>query len=235
MPSKYLEAGLNAVDWQKNVADFLALPNAKDEISKANLRIAIWAKQFEKIDHGNPALCFVREMQIAGQDVAAASALSLYKCAASSIRNIVETALYYSYFRNHPKELETLVRDSKYYLSKEDILEYHKKHTPNFLKHQEKLNLIGKLNPWYSNVSAIVHGQIPGAWIEHKALSEISLNTTTLNVVVKTFCDGEEIVHLLFLCTTGHELWDFFSSSAKKELIHGLSGEIKATLGLDAA
>ena len=235
MPSKYLEEGLNAVDWQQNVADFLAAPNAKDEISKANLRIAIWAKQFEKIDRGNPALCFVREMQLAGHHVAAASAVSLYKCAASSIRNIVETALYYSYFRCHPKELETLVRDSKFYLSKEDILEYHKKHTANFSKFQEKLNFIGKLTPWYSNVSAIVHGQIPGTWIEHKSLSEISHKTTTLDLVVKTFCDGEEIVHLLFLCTKGHELWDYFSTSAKQKLMHGLPGDIKTTLGLDAA
>ncbi len=235
MPHKYLETELVAVDWQGNVQKFLADPDAKVRIAKANLRLAIWAKQFEKVDHGNPALCFIREMQVAGHHVAAASALSLYKCAASSVRNIVETALYYTYFRSHFKELETLVRDTKFYISKDDVIEYHKKHTPNFPKYQEKLCLVGTLNQWYSSISAVVHGQIPGAWIEHKSISEISHRPATLNFVVAALEQGEEIVHQLFLCTTGREYWDVFSTTSKQKLIHGLSGDIKTVLGLDAA
>lgn len=235
MPSKYLKNELQSVDWQKNIVDFLASHSAIEDISNANLRIAIWAKQFENVDKGNPALCFVREMQVAGQHVAAASALSLYKCAAGSIRNIVETALYYTYFRNHPKELETLVRDPKYFLSKEDVLEYHKQHTADFQKTQGVLHLVGDLNSWYSSVSAIIHGQVPGAWIEHQSISEITHQKTTLDLVTKTFCEGEKIVHHLFLCTTGREQWDYLSTAAKQKLIHGLHGSTKTALGLDAA
>ena len=105
----------------------------------------------------------------------------------------------------------------------------------NFVNYQEKLNLIGDLSLWYSNISAIVHGQIPGVWIEHKSLDSISHNPATLKTVVNTFVKGERIVHHLFLCTTGRDLWDFFSTTAKGKLIKGLSGEMKTILGLDSA
>jgi hypothetical protein len=101
---------LDTVDWKKNVAVLLADAKPAEALTVANLRLAIWSKQFEDADAGNPALCFIREMQVAGQHVAVLIALSLYKPAAGSIRSVLETGLYYSYFRSHPAELETLAR-----------------------------------------------------------------------------------------------------------------------------
>ncbi len=80
-----------------------------------------------------------------------------------------------------------------------------------------------------------MHGQIPGAWVEHKSLSEIAPITTTQDLVLAAFIEGEEILHRLFLCTAGKLLWDMFSSPAKKELLHGLSGDLKTALALDAS
>jgi hypothetical protein len=200
-----------------------------------NARLALWCKQFEIVDRGNPALCFIRELQLAGHHVAALAALALYKPAAGSMRAVLETALYYTYFRTHIPELSTLVRDPNYFVMKADLLEYHKTHTSDFTKLQNALGLVERLNRWYNSVSAIIHGQVPGKWNDYAALADIKCSKATLDIVVANFGECDEIVHRLFLCTVGRELWDGFSSSAKKSLTAGLPGSTKAALGLDSA
>lgn len=235
MASDKLAAALTAVDWNSNVAQFLKGGSQVQAVARSNLRLAIWAKQLESVDKGNPALCFIREMQISGQHVAALIGLALYKSAAASMRGVFESALYYTYFRSHPEELATLVRNNSYYVEKRELIDYHKLHTSDFTAAQSKLSLLSKLEKWYSIVSSLIHGQVPGAWVEHKALSAIKHNKDTLDIAVKTFAEGEEIVHLLFLCTVGKQFWDFFSPHSKGQLAHGLSGEVKELLGLDTA
>ncbi|MBP1097475.1 hypothetical protein [Bradyrhizobium diazoefficiens] len=235
MPHAKLGAALTAVNWNGNVAALLSDVPITKAISARNLRVAIWAKQLEISDYGNPALCFVREMQIAGQHVAVLMALALYKPAAACMRTMLETGLYYSYFRTHQSELATLVRDPEYFVDKKALLEYHKNHTPNFVELQRKLGVVSRLETWYSRVSAVVHGQIPGAWMQHQTIAEIAPNKATQNLTISEFQEGEEILHRLFLCTVGRLLWDTFSVAAKKELLRGLPGALKAALALDAA
>lgn len=232
--AKLLEA-VGSVDWNANVALFSKLDNDVSQISAANYRLAVWSKELETLDVTVPAICFVREMQIAGQNTAAALSLALYKLAAGSMRTVLETALYYTYFRTHTSELATLSRDDKYFITKQDVLDYHKTHTSRFTELQMKVNLVGRLNTWYSKVSAVVHGQIPGAWIKHSALKDIACDEALLNEATKTFVEGEEVVHLLLLITVGRENWDSFSKHAKTVLLKGLTGEVKTLIGLDSA
>lgn len=235
MPAAALATAIKSANWSQNVDSFLAEPTALDMVSKANLRLATWARQFEVIEKGNPALCFVREMQVAGHHVAALLALALYQPAAGAMRTIAETALYYSYFRTHPSELATLARDPDFYLGKTELIDYHKQHTPDFYDLQSKLGLVSGLTKWYSTVSAVVHGQLPGTWITHKSLSEIKFDKPTVGAAVKAFAEGEELVHRFFLCTIGRELWASVSTSAKQILLKGLAGELKTRIGLDSA
>jgi hypothetical protein len=235
MPAKKLIAALGGIDWNNNVAVFIKHTVAVNSIARANLRLSMWCKQFEDTDTGNPALCFTRELQIAGQHVAALTALALYKPAAAAMRTVLETALYYTYFRSHPSELSTLASDPHYYISKGEVLEFHKKHTRDFAELQKMLGLVSRLEEWYSRVSGIVHGQIPGAWVAHTSLSEVTYRKDNVDVVVEAFQECDEIVHRLFLCTVGRELWDGFSSAGKKHLISGLAGNVKAAFGLDSA
>jgi hypothetical protein len=106
MTAHKFAAAIGSVDWNQNVAEFLKDAHPATDLENANLRVAQWARQFEIVDNGNPALCFIREMQVASQNVAVLTALSLYKPAAGSMRAMLETALYYSYFRTHHSELE---------------------------------------------------------------------------------------------------------------------------------
>lgn len=235
MPVDKLKAALVAIDWKKNINVFLADAKASQELASANLRLAIWSRQFENADPENPALSFVREMQIAGLHVAVLIALSLYKPAAASIRAVVETALYYSYFRTHPAELETLVRGTGFYIDKRVVVEFHKQHTADFNENQQALGFVSRLEKWYGEISSVVHGQLPGAWIEHKPIEQIKPIKVTQDLAVKAFVESVWLVHRLFLCTVGKQLWDSFTPSAKKELLAGLHGNIKKSLHLDSA
>lgn len=235
METAHLERALRSIDWTSLVNEFLTDPPLPSTVAQCNIRLAIWSQQLVNADKGNPALSFVSEMQAAGHHVAALTSLALYKPAAAAIRTVVETALYYTYFHTHPVELATLVRDDDYFMQKADIIQYHKLHTAKFVDFQECFGFVGRLNKWYSRISSIVHGQIPGTWITHKSLADIKHEHANLLAVVETFKEGEEIVHHLFLCTVGVELWDAFSPSAKRQLIAGLPGTTKTKLGLDSA
>lgn len=235
MPRGKLKEALGSIDWNGNVSEFLSAEHILDAIAQANLRLAIWSRQFENSDRGNPALSFIREMQVAGFNVAALTGLALYKPAAAAMRTVFETALYYTYFRTHTSELSTLIRDPNYYVQKSDLLEYHKLHSVMFGKLQTRFSLVQNINKWYRFVSSITHGQVPGIWIEHRSLGEIKYSQVLLEEVTSAFCSGEEIVHQLFLCTVGRELWDGFSSLAKKKLISGTDADTKTALGMDTA
>lgn len=234
--AKHLVSALKSVDWANNVSIFCSDNSITERFEAAGVRLAIWSKQFENTEgKENPAICFVREMQSAGHLTVTASALACYKLAASGMRTVVETALYYSYFRTHPAELATLLRNEKWYVSKKEIIEYHITHTPNFSELQKKLPLIGILDPWYSKISAIVHGQIPGLWHSQQGISDIQPNNPLLLTALQELEECVKIVDRLFFLTAGRELWSSFSPSAKKALLHGMQGDIKTALGLDSA
>ena len=228
-----LANALISVNWSENVKTFLTAEDAVAKVDAACFRLAVWAKQLENVDAGNAAISFVRALQISAHHSVATTGLSIYKAAASSIRGIVENALYYTYFRTHPAELASLVREPKYYTSKSEILDYHKLHTPGFRELQEKFGLLSRIEDWYSAISAIVHGQVPGVWVESVSLAETKPSPATLALVVEKFCEAERIVHELFLLTVGKERWDDFSHQAKKTLLSGMSGDIKTALQLD--
>src|SRR5688572_17504673 len=132
----HLGAALKAVDWASNVDALCLDADLANRVEACNMRLAAWARQIETIEKGNPALAFVREMQHGGHNVAACVALGLYKPAASSMRSLVECALYYSFFRHHPAELSSLLVDDRYYVTKRDILDFCKIHVRNFKARQ---------------------------------------------------------------------------------------------------
>jgi hypothetical protein len=229
-----LPAVLKAVDWVANIDAAFEDTNILAKLERALFRIAVWSKQLETADRGNSALCFIREMQVAGQQAAALLGLCLYKASAASARTLLETCLYYTYFRTHPEELATLVRVDKYFVTKSELLDYHRNHTRKFMEYQALFGLIGNLERWYSNVSAVVHGQIPGAWSAHSALQDIGFHLEIHTLAAETFISGEELAHQLLLCTAGKQLWTSFSPDAKTVLVKGLPGDKRASLGLDA-
>lgn len=235
MSANQLASAISSVDWNANTAQLLANGSAVARLKSANMRIAVWAKQLEAVDKTNPALSFVREMQTAGHQIAVLIGLALYKPAAASMRNMVEAALYYTFFRSHPMELATLVRDSSYFMDKQDVIEYLKEHSPRFLELQEKLGLLSRLQDWYGNISGVIHGQLPGAWVDHSSVKEIKHVDKTQQLAILKFEEAEGIIYRLLLCTVGVQFWDDFNTNAKLYLLKGLSGDVKALFKLDGS
>lgn len=230
-----LSAALTGVNWNQNVKVFLQDPDSLKAISACNYRLALWSREFEVIEEGNAALPFIRAMQTAGHHVAALASLALYGVAAGSVREVLETALYYTYFRSHPVELATLATRTNYFITKQDVLDYHRLHTRRFAECERRLGLVARLNDWYRSISAIVHGQVPGVWVVHANLDEIRHSQPTLAALIGHFREAEELVNRLFLCTAGRDLWHDVRSSAKMQLLKGLTGDDKTTLQLDSA
>lgn len=235
MTTSKIAAALGSVDWALNVNDFIGDAKINQDMERASQRLAVWSRQLERIDQGNPALSFVREMQASCHLVAVCTSLGIYKGAASGMRTMVETALYYTYFRVHLVELPTLLRNEKWYISKSDVLDFHILHSENFTLFQSRLGLIAELNKWYSEISAIIHGQIPGRWLQPKNINGFSGSAEGRLAASEMFCKGEEIIHKLFLATVGKENWESVSTTAKSALLKNLPGDIRMTLGLDLA
>lgn len=233
--SKIFEA-LSSVDWNSNVSQFLSDSN---ETAKAlevySTKIAHWSYQLEKVDKGNPALCFVREAQISVQYVVSLIALGLYKPSVMSARALVECLMYYTFFRKHKEELHTLIREDNYFVTRTEILNYHNLHTPDFKRRSNKIGLQNKLEKWYSEASGIVHGQIPGKLVSTPRLAETGFNQDHATAAADLFYRGVDISNLFLLATVGQKFWSNFSRTAKENMIKGLSGQQKDELQLDSA
>lgn len=232
--SQTLPTVLAGVPWQANISAAYADPDSLAHIEESLLRMAHLSLQLESNDGANAAISFIRECNLSALNSAALIGLGLYKPAASATRAMVESALYYTYFRDHATELATLVRNSNYFISKSEIIEYHKIHTPNFTEKQSALGLISRLNEWYYRISAIIHGQIPGSWASYTELSGITFSEQVHADATRMFLEGELIVRDLHLCTTAQSLWHTFASPSKALILKGIQGHVKATLELDA-
>ena len=232
---KDLIAEVQAVAWGQNI---LARPGAEaslDRVGNATGTIALWARQLETSCNGEAALSFVRAMHLEAMYAGIQIALALYKPAANAMRSMVESALYFSYFRTHPSELSTLVRDSAFFVDKAEILDFHKRHTANFIVAQNSLNLIGELNAWYSRMSAIVHGQVPGKWVSHMSIRSVSANDVFESEAADEFEIGVRLVNQFFLCTISQDshVWDGIDVGVRKVFLKGLAGPVKQALALD--
>jgi hypothetical protein len=116
-----------------------------------------------------------------------------------------------------------------------DVLDFHKTHTIGYPALQQQIGLVTALDAWYSEISSIIYGQLPGVWSGQGDLSKTAHNSEVQDAATKAFEDGTQLVHRLFLCTVGPELWEFFSHSAKPKLLAGLDGKFKQLLDLDPA
>lgn len=222
---------LRAVDWNTNVSDFLKSSNNRSRLTQGCRHIAVFAHELSFQDMHNKSLPFLQEMKASTTYVPACLALGLVKPAASAMRAAVENALYFSYFRAHDVELETLLRDPKYYLSKKRILDFHLQHTPDFSQRSAKVGFSDRLDNWYSKISAIVHGQIPGVW-SSTSIGDTVYNADSTEQAILTFEDAVRIIRYLFLLTTPIDVWEAISPSARQIFLKTVPKAHKEDLAL---
>lgn len=230
-----LTSAVSSVDWPKNITTFASDAPRAERIGLINYRMALWSIELETADKGNLALSFIREAQVAGHYVACLISLALYKPAAASMRAIVDCVLHYSYFRSHPAELATLARRPDYFVDKKTIIDYHRNHTRDFIDKQHTLGVISRLDFWYSEISAIIHGQVPGKWVTHLSLKDIEFDGDVCELGILRFEETGDIVNRFLLSTVAEAFWFRFTKDGKQEFLKGLTPKQKKALGLTLA
>jgi len=225
-----LQAILENIDWAANVSNFCADEPGLDTLTRGCQLVAIWHHEIAFQNHDNLALPFLHEMKASFFSVPACFSLGLYKPGAASMRAALENALYYSFFATHGSELKTLLGNPKYFVSKGDILEYHREHTDGFWRKQKEVGFVSEIDLWYSQISAIIHGQIPGIW-SSVSLSDTSHKPDTKRSALRLFSRASSLINVLFLLTMDSESWDGFSSPARKLFLKGYSNQKKAIIG----
>lgn len=226
-----LKAALAAVDWNNNVSEFCKSDKRVSRLTSCCFRISLFAHEISFQDFDNPAVPFLQEMKASAFQVPACLALGLAKPAAGLMRATVESALYYSYFRTHPQELRTLLSKPGFYLTRKKIIDHHLLHTERFGKINESLNLTNKLDKWYGEISALVHGQIPGVWTS-KSLANTAPLLKESDSPIKLFERAGEIIQILFLMSLSNEDWEGINPLSRAKLLNGLNQGELAAIGL---
>lgn len=224
-----LANSLSKIEWKHSADSFCADIKVVETVERGCKLVAIWNHELSFQHHQSPALSFLQEMKASLLFVPACFAVGLYKPAASSMRAAVENALYFSYFCDHYIELKTLMRDKSYFLSKKKIIEYHELHTPLFKEKQAALGLASELDAWYGEISAIIHGQIPGVW-SSQSLEYTGHNSSTLKAAAREFSRAVLIINFVFLLTTAEDVWEGMSSTARRYILAGMSASRKSLL-----
>ena len=218
---KLLEDALNALDGRSRINEFVADAKAITGVASSCAQLAIWVNTLSAAEPDNPALAFLYEMQRSSHDVAALLATAFYVPAAAAMRSCCETALYYTYFRSHPVELTTLASNPDFYVSKQEILDFHKLHSIKYAKCSRELGFPSRLNEWYSRISAIVHGQLPGAWGARLALEDTRHQVKVLSIALKTFIDGVSNHSPITATDSWHRTLGEFSPRSEKKVTEG--------------
>jgi hypothetical protein len=226
-----LKKALSAVDWNNNISEFCKSDKRVSRLTSCCYKISLFTHEVSFQDYDNPAVPFLQEMKASAFQAPACLALGLVKPAAGLMRASVESALYYSFFRNHPQELKTLLSKPVYYLTRKKIVDYHLLHTERFGKLDQSFNFVRKLDGWYGEISALVHGQIPGVWTS-KSLANTTPILKDAESPIKLFERAAEIIQLLFLMTISPADWEGISPLSRAKLLGGLTQPQLEALGL---
>lgn len=213
--NKFFET-LQNIDWNSSRDVFFQKKDNQLSFLEENLNVlAHWAKSLETIYQNNPALPFIREAQVSAQDFISVYSLSLYKNAAASMRTVFESILYFSYFKDHSVELQSVARD-KFHLSRSQIISYHEKHTENFASIYKRTSLDCILDNMYSDVSNIVHSSQPGIWHQRAVLGQKTYDSRIANETAKLFIQTIKVINLLLLCTLRYDEWLTVPNKSRK-------------------
>ncbi len=138
-------------------------------------------------------------------------------------RSIIENTLRHIYFTDHPVEFERANRDSKFYLSAEQLFDYCRNYV-HFLYCEERFQALSKLRSLYSTLSAAVHGARVADLSLHAALKSITFDPSSLDGQVKHVVSVAKSCNFL--------MWTGGSSSAV--LLSSLAARIDCSLPYSA-
>ena len=118
--------------------------------------LMLWRLRIKRVPEN--AHVYLREVGSDALQVLPQILLGFSKTTKLLVRSVAENTLRHIYFYDHPIEYSRLNRDTKWYLTIEQLIEYAKNH-PAFLKTEPTHNALGEITSIYSDLSAGVHGR----------------------------------------------------------------------------
>lgn len=227
-----LKDTINSVDWNELRNQFTSSSELFLPAEKKFKLLAHWARGLETIYTDNRALPFLREAQISSQDFFCSCSLGLYKCSASSIRTVFESVLYFSYFKDHLKELDSVITRNLY-MSRSVLIEYHRNHTNSFDALYTDTKLKSDLEQIYKEASSIIHGQKPGTWHPTHILSERKFDPDICKEAVSLYCRTVDVINALLLCTLDYTEWTTINPNSRKIILSELNEEQLSIINKD--
>lgn len=216
---------MQSIDWNRVCVDATANVVQYENLEKNLVILKQWLNELTSLHKGNAALPFLYEAHVSANDFCAAVSLGLYKLSATSIRTILESFLNFSYYKDHARELDTLVNNDSFYLGKKEIIEYHKVHTPKFNQRANELNTTEKLNSLYKYISRVIHGQIPGKWHTNIEIKMKMHEPQTFSLALDHFQELVSVINLFQISSLLDQEWASLNIRSKKIFLKGFTPE----------
>lgn len=223
-----LSTQITSIDWNNNCTQSTQELDLFNKIESASIKLAIWCKIIENVYNKNLALPFIREAQVSMQDFCCLISLGLYKSSASSLRTILESFLYFSYYKDHYVELNSLLNGV--FISKSEILEYHQIHTIHFKNKSQHIGLSNNISILYSELSAIIHGQKPGSWHSSVEISNKCFNSSLACEAAGHYIKLIELINYFMLIIIPDDEWLSLDLHFKQKLLHFIDSKKKDIL-----
>ena len=231
MSTPWVENAIKQVDWNDIVSKSVANTSQITKIEEDLEVLQYWLRELINKHSENRALPFLYEANSSINDFCSSSSLGLYKLSASSIRTILEAFLNFSYYKDHPVELTTLVHNDSFYLGKKEIIDYHSLHSLGFGQRADELNAIDLLNTLYKEVSQIIHGQVPGKWNNCSTLNEIAYKEEMLLIAFEAFERLVRVINLFHVSSLSDEEWNGLNIRSRSLFLKGFSRDKKLKIG----
>lgn len=148
------------------------------QVHIATYPLVLWRYRLDPPSHAQP---FLNEIASDALQVLPQMLLGYTRATKIFLRGIIENALRYIYFIDHPIEFFMMNSRGKWYLGVDKLFDYMKGH-PKFQLSEPKFDAINRLQALYDELSADIHGRKVENLEGRLALIRIGYNQEVANV-----------------------------------------------------
>jgi hypothetical protein len=124
-------------------------------VHDATYSLVLWRYRLDPPSHAQP---FLDEIASDALQILPQMLLGYTRATKIFIRGIIENALRYIYFIDHPVEFFMMNSRGKWYLGVDKLFDYIKSH-PNYQVSEPKFDAVNRLQTLYDELSADIHGR----------------------------------------------------------------------------
>lgn len=125
-------------------------------IHEACYSLILWRFRLKKLTPH--AKVFIEELASDALQILPQVMMGYAKTTRLLVRGVLENVLRHIYYSDHPVEFARMNRETKWYMSIDQLCDYLKTH-PEFIQTEPKFDAIAQIRSLYSDLSAGVHGR----------------------------------------------------------------------------